>query len=276
MKTILLLTNFSKASTNAISSFLKGYHQYIGEGYKFILLNAYSQPHRGNAVLVNMEEMLGSFSITDLEAEKKQYLEILGDDKYLFEIESFDGDLIKAIHFISRREKIDLILMGSKGTNVIKELLFSNNTSKVINLSTIPVMIIPDNAVFVKPEKLIFASDMTTIPRKEEFKLMLDRLAFFNTDLLILNVYKGEKPDTKEFESYMNTNLETTNHSFHYVQDSDTAQGISNFVKQNDPSILALVGHNGGLLSSLFQHSILNRLAFKAEQPILILNAETE
>ena len=105
---------------------------------------------------------------------------------------------------------------------------------------------------------------------------MLDRLAIIKADLLILNVYKNEKPDTEEFESYMDSNLKTTKHSFHYIQDSNIAQGISNFVKKYDYSILALVGRNGGLLKKLFQHSISNRLAFKAEQPVLIFNTDTE
>jgi nucleotide-binding universal stress UspA family protein len=276
MKTVLLLTNFSKASTNAISNFLRLYSQHIDEEYKFILLNAYSQPHAGKGLLINMEEMLESFSKADLEEEQKQYLEILKGKKAQFEIMSYDGDIIEAIKFASLSNKIDLILMGSKGSNILKELLISNNTSRLINLNTIPLMIIPENATLSKPDKIVFASDMSTNVKKEEFKKMLGRLALIKAEVLILNVYQGEKPDTTDFEKYMEENLIEGKHSFHYVQDSDVAHGISSFVKNHDSAFLALVGRNGNFLSKLFHHSMSYKLAFKADQPVVILNEDTD
>jgi len=276
MKTILLLTNFSKASTNAISSFLNVFSQYLDEEYKFILLNAYSQPHFGKGVLINIEDTLELYSNSDLKEEQKKYLEIIGEKKIQFDIASYNGDILEAIDFISKKNKIHLILMGSKGSNIIKELLISNNTSRIINRSKTPVLIIPENAILSKPERLVLASDTITTANKEEFKIMLERLAFIKAELLVLNVYKDEKPDTTGFESFMNKNLKTINHSFHYIQDPDIAHGISSFVRKFNFAILALIGHNGSLLSKLFNHSISNKLAFKAEQPVLILNADSE
>ena len=48
-----------------MSNFLRLYSTHIDEEYNFILLNAYSQPHAGKGVLINIEEMLESFSTTD-------------------------------------------------------------------------------------------------------------------------------------------------------------------------------------------------------------------
>ncbi|MFC2129411.1 universal stress protein [Bacteroidota bacterium] len=276
MKTVLFLTNFSKASTNAISGFLRLYSQYIDEEYKFILLNAYGQPHAASGILMNMEEMLESFSNADLEEEQKQYLKILEGKNAQFELMSYDGDIIEAIDFACKKNIIDLVLMGSKGSNILRELLISNNTSRIINLSTIPVMIIPENAVLTIPVKLVFASDMMTNVKKEEFKKMLERLSVIKAEVLILNVYKHEKPDTEDFENYMEDNLKTIKHSFHYVQDSDIAHGISSFVKNVDSDFLALVGREGSFLSKLFHHSMSYKFAFKADQPVIILNEAKE
>ena len=137
-------------------------------------------------------------------------------------------------------------------------------------------MIIPENAILTKPEKLVFASDMITNVKNEEFKKMLERLSVIKAEVLILNVYKDEKPDAEDFENYMENNLKNINLSFHYVQDSDIAHGISSFMKNFDSAFLALVGRIGSFLSRLFHHSSSYKFAFKADQPVLILNGDTE
>ena len=76
-------------------------------------------------------------------------------------------------------EQVDLIVMGSKGSSGIEELLIGSNTEKVIRHAKCPVLTVKEKTDLSGVKKLLFASDLFTeqhdlIDKLKQFVALLD------------------------------------------------------------------------------------------------------
>ena len=67
---------------------------------------------------------------------------------------AFDGIIEE-----SEKKKVDLIVMGSKGTSGLEEMLVGSNTEKVVRNSKIPVLVIKKEIDHFKIENVVCASN---------------------------------------------------------------------------------------------------------------------
>jgi len=162
--------------------------------------------------------------------------------------------------------------MGTKGSSVLREVLVGSTTGRVVRLIDSPVLVIPEQSEFVKPEKIIFASDLHECKNQEDFKKLTDIVRFFRAEFIILHIYEDEKPESFSFEQCMEKYLEGINYSYHYKQHVDVPQGIITFAKNMGAGMLAMIEREGNLISKLFRHSVTNKIALTAELPILIIH----
>ena len=272
MKTIVLLTNFSETSRKAITSYLKVYSQYVKEDCKFILLNTYSRIKTGQSQMVRFEDVLEQYSKQDLKNEMQILNEIPELQNLDIEPHSKYGDLVDVVERINKERGIDLVVMGTKGSNLVRELLMGSDTDRLIRLSKTPVLAIPENIEFKKPEKIVFATQLEECKNKEEFRKLIGIIKSFDAELLILNVFKENKPTVPFFESRLEDELEDIKRSFSYVQNTDIAAGISEFAKNNNAQLLTIIDHKVNILSQLFKYSVKYKLTQSAELPLLIIH----
>lgn len=272
MKTILLLTNFSETSRKAIINYLKVYASSVKEDAQFILLNTYKRIKTGQSTMVRFEDVLAQYSKQDLQNELLKIKEIPELKDLNIITHSEYGDLVDVVEKFNVEREIDLIVMGTKGSNLLKELLLGSDTDRLIRLSKNPVLVIPENIEFIKPEKIVFATQIKECRNKEEFRKLIGIIKSFNAELLILNVYVDTKPEANEFEDKMKKELEDVKHTFFYVRNMDIADGISGFVKMNKAQVLAIIDNKATLLSQLFRHSVKYILTMNAEMPLLIIH----
>ncbi len=272
MKTVVLLTNFSETSRKAIINFLKVYRRHVKKDCKFILLNTYKRIKTGQSQMVRFEDILELYSKQDLQSEVKIIQSTYGLKKLDIETRSEYGDLVDVVEKIDRDEGIDLIVMGTKGSNLVRELLMGSDTDRLIRLSKTPILVIPESIKFEKPEKIVFATQLEECKNKTEFSKLIGIIKSFDAELLILNVYKKNKPTVPFFESRIEDELEDIKRSFSYIQNHDIAEGISEFAKKNNAQLLTIIDHKANILSQLFRHSVKYQLTHNAELPLLIIH----
>ncbi|MCF6342196.1 MAG: universal stress protein [Bacteroidales bacterium] len=272
MKTILMLTNFSESARKAVISYLK-VHSRLKSDSKFGLLNVYSVPKTGQSQLLKIDDVLERYAWQDLKREKKIIDEIQELGKLDIDLIEGQGDLIKVICQLHEKRPIDLIVLGSKGSNILKQLILGSNTSRLVRLAKTPVLVIPESIDFKKPERIVFATDLKECRFEKHFERLVKIIRFFGAELLILNVYREAKPDARLFEEMMNLYLKNIPHSFHYLQNNDPAAGISGFLTHCRADMLALVERPGNFLVKLFRNSVSNQLALSTETPLLVFHS---
>lgn len=272
MKTILLLTNFSAPAENAIKEYLAVFSPKNHENVNYVLLNAWHQPRTGQIQLVNFEDHLQTLSMIDLEAQHHRLLKLFPFLENKLEIVSRRGDIAAVVNAYSEENPTELVVLGTKGSNVIREVLVST-TGRIVRQVHAPVLLIPESQAFKQPERIVFASDMTTCRNEQDFEKLTDIVRTFMAEFIILHIYKDERPESDEFEECMMKYLDGINYSFQYKQHVNVAEGINEFAHNMKVGLLALILRDSGLLANLFKHTITRKIAQKANLPLLIFHA---
>ena len=272
MKTILLLTNFSATSEKAIESFMLVFAPKLAENYEFILLNTWNQPRTGHFQMINLDDYLEEISGFDLEKQQAKIIRLLPGLKPRIKIQSFKGEIANIVNYLSEKQNPDLVVLGTKGSNVLRELLVGSTTGRIVRQVNAPVLVIPESAQFQRPERIVFATDLKECTNEADFQKLTDIVREFMAEFIILHIYKEEKPDVAKFETCMAKYLDGINYSFHYKQHVQVEQGISEFAVNMNANLLAMILHDDNLLAKLFKHSVASKLTQRAELPLLIIH----
>lgn len=272
MKTILLLTNFTKTSSKAIEQFMRVFAPKLADSCTFILLNAWKQPRTGQSQLHSLNDYLQEISGFELMKEQAKLVKLLPGVKPVIKVESAHGDIVGVLNLLYESSKPDLIVMGSKGSGVMRDLLAGSTTGRIVRQLRSPVLIIPENVEFKYPQRIVLASEMKECSNEEDFERLTEIVRLFMSEFVVLNIYKEEKPETEKFETCMKKYLEGINYDFQYKQHHHIAESITEFSVNMNAGLLAMICHNENLLIKLFKHSVSTKLTQRAELPLLIIH----
>ena len=154
MKNILLPTDFSENSKNAIRYAMKFFQ---GETCTFHILN--SQKSASHKTSVTGSDAQGSLDDNEKEFEKLiQFCESLSIDEDFTFFKKVDfTNITDAINQAVALNNIELIVMGTKGATGAAKVVFGSNTIKVVRSATCPVLAIPENYIFQKIKSILLS-----------------------------------------------------------------------------------------------------------------------
>ena len=272
MKNILLLTNFTESSSRAIEQFMRVFAPKLAETCQFILLHAWRQPRTGRFQMINLDDYLQEVSGYELQKEQARLIKMLPGRKPRIALESKHGDIVAVLNLVCEERDPDLIVMGTKGSSIFREVLAGRTTGRIIRKMKVPLLIIPESVEFRYPQRIVLASEMEECTNEEDFKRLADIVRLFMSEFIILHVFKDEKPPTDRFENCMKKYLDGISYEFQYLQHMQVAEAITEFSSNMKADLLALVCHNENLLIKLFKHSVSTKLTQRAELPMLIIH----
>jgi nucleotide-binding universal stress UspA family protein len=272
MKTIYLLTNFSEAADKAISNFIRIYGKRLKESYRFTLVNAWKQPRTGHFQMINLDEYLAEISMNDLKKQAGILAELLHIEERDIDVISRKGDIVDVVNELAESETPELIVMGTKGSNLLRELLIGSTTGRILRQIKLPTLVVPETIALKNPDRIVFATDLNECRNEDDFEKLTNLVRRFMSEFLILHIYKVEKPDVSKYEKCMEQYLNGINYSFHYKQHVDVETGILEFVSLMKAGLLAMIGRKDDLLLSLFKHSVTQGITQQAEVPMLIIH----
>lgn len=273
MKKIIIPVDFSIHSENALqtAAFL-------------------AKENNAEIVVVHMLELSNSFinqsdesanqeTFFYLKLAEKRFKEFLEKD-YLSDINV--TPIIK--HFkifseldeLAREENVDLIVMGSKGADGLKEMLIGSNTEKVIRHAHVPVMVIKEQPITKKIEKVVFACDFTDddVSPYIEAKVFFNKLGA-NLQLVYINTPTTKFKNSEELENQMKTFFEKTNETVNsinevkIISDYSVEKGILYFANASNADMIAVATHGRKGISHFFEGSISEDIANHSKLPIV-------
>jgi nucleotide-binding universal stress UspA family protein len=270
MKKILIPTDFSKHAEYALKVAAQIARKNNGE---IILLHMLELPSQaGDAIGVGHE-------IPELMFFKNaaiNKLDELMDEDYLKDIPvseivqfelAFDG-----IMAISKKNNVDLIVMGSHGASGFKEMFIGSNAEKVVRNSDVPVLIIKKEQDNFDVTNFVFASDFSDEIKKPfqkavEFANKFDatlHLAMINTP----NNFRTSDQSEEIMNKFV-SNFNINKHQIHIYNDTNVEKGILNFAKKVDADLIGMSTHGRKGLSHFFNGSISEDLVNHAKRPVV-------
>lgn len=278
MKTILVLTDFSKLSKVAVS-YAIGIAKKMEA--KIILLSVINASSSSNT-LMNWKK-LEEEMVKGAQQEADQLMQEIKKEQGTVKItyRSILGfpmqDLID--QFVVKN-KVDFIVMGTKGATGLKKVAIGSNATAVIDNSSVPVIVVPGETAFKSIKKIVYATDFKNLVT--EIKTITLFAQHFNAPVHVLHVVKdSSKSEMEKIERNMaqmakeEQLISTAKYPkihFHVVKSQDTAKALDRFVVDYKADLLAMFTHKLDFFEKLFGKSITRQLAFHSKVPMLTFN----
>lgn len=268
MNTILIATDFSPASRNAAI-----YGVELGRALdaKVILFSAYYLPNRMPSLNVGISE----FSIMK-DTEEKLAEEVLFLKQYSslpIEIVCDKGVPQLAIKNISIEKDVDYIVIGMKGDGQNFKKIFGSTVTELTRITHLPVFIIPEQANFNTPEKIVFASDIHKETSLKSLDALISFTKIFHSKLYVVKVIRNENDEEIELENIspeIRKVFAEVSAEFEYPVDQDVSHALSNSINKHDANMLVMVPHDHDWLELLFKKSETKEMIYHTHIPILI------
>ena len=270
MKRILVPTDFSKHAEYALRVAAQIAKK---NNSKIYLLHMLELPHQGSDAVSSGSAIPQIMYFKEMAINK---LETLMDADFLeginvSEIIQF-GKAFDGIMEISKKNSVDLIVMGSHGASGYEEMFIGSNTEKVVRSSDVPVLVIKNEIEEFKANKLVFASDFSD-EIKKPFAKLVEFATIFNShlDLVMINTPNSFK-STAVAEKIMSDFLEETNftnYSTHIYNDVNVEKGILNYSSSVDADLIGMCTHGRTGFSHFFNGSISEDLVNHTVRPVI-------
>jgi nucleotide-binding universal stress UspA family protein len=259
MKTILIATDFSKASRNAslygvqLAKFLNA---------KVILFSAYKVPLSASG----LKESASGYDIM-MQTDKLllQEANFLDPQSVIMEILCDEGLPEKAIINVANEKKVDFIISGMKGSGKNLKKIFGTTATLLAKNTNIPIIIVPEDAAFKKPEILVFANDASTDSDKNALEYLAAITQTFKSKLYVVKVIKDKNEEwfkVSDIANKVNKVIKILDSSF---------DAFNEFIITHDADMLVMESHKQGWLESLFRKSETKNTLFHSQIPLLVL-----
>jgi len=273
MKNILFPTDFSLNSDQAFPYALDIAYLL---GADLVLFNSYRLPHSKSNIMTSLLDRMKEDSNNELERLKK---EALSNQKYKnlkITITSRSGSFISLIPKVADEFKSDLIVMGTKGTNSLKEIFIGTNTLEVIQNTEIPILTVPEEAKNSKVDKIAMAVDLKKIKDPQQLRPLLEMAKICRASIEFVHVMHPDDQDSTQDRfnqiMFLEKFASETPSNIHIITDADIIEGLSRYIASEKPDMLAMLSRKHTLFDRLFSQSLTNKLSFRSEIPLLVMD----
>ncbi|RAI93970.1 universal stress protein [Algoriphagus yeomjeoni] len=226
----------------------------------------------GGEMMPEMENQI--FFIELINRRKEQFKELeqkYKESNFSFSTKIVLGNAFKNISSSIIEEDPDLVIMGSKGSSGLEEILIGSNTEKVVRTAHCPVVTVKAATDPTKFKKIVFASDFKE--NQDELASRLKTLQKWfdaNLYLVVINT-PGNFETTRRSASRIKrfVNKYEIEHAVAEIYNSNSEEeGIVEFAEDVDADLIAMATHGRTGLIHLFTGSIAEDVVNHAKRPV--------
>ena len=276
MKTILLPTDFSKNSMNAID--------YAMELFKDEVCNFHVLNVQKVSSFISDDMMLVSSSATVyntiIDAAKKSIANIIStikaeynNNKHTFHsIVDYDN-FIDSINQVSKKNEVDLIVMGTNGASGLGQMIFGSNTVRVMQRCDAPVLAIPNNCEFSSLNNIAFVTNHETLFIEESFKWLSYFANMHHSKLSVLHLADENHLAQKQSKnnSFFETHFPNAKHEYMDTNSKDMFNAVQRYIDNNEVEMLSMMHEKHSFLERLFTRHLVETFAFNIKVPFLVI-----
>jgi nucleotide-binding universal stress UspA family protein len=271
---ILVPTDFSKPSLTALIYAAEMIKKLQGE----ILLLWFNSVQTGRKTLNRWKKL--EQEMNKVASEDAQHLleEMRASVKGNISINYFatnGASFAESINEFAKEHEVDMIVMGTKGASGLKKVVMGSNAASMIDLSIIPVLVVPSGIAYEPLKKIVYASDLTNW--ELEIKTIASFASIYKATVHVLHV-TPTAANKKQDKTFLPDMIKTAGYEKIVYKDisSDNIQkSIDSYIQEIEADMLAMFTHKLDFYEKLFGRSVTRQLAFHTSVPLLTFNKTT-
>ena len=279
MKNILLPTDFSKNSWNAIEYAINFYKD---TPCNFYLLNVGRESNLvvNDSPYIPDKDVLENLILQPSKQKLKQFLKQIREEfpknkKHNFYTLVDYNFFIDSIRKHVKEKEIDLIIMGTKGASGFKEYMIGSNTGEVITKVSCTTLVVPENAKYTALKEIAFPTDFILSYNTQILKSISAILQKENASLRILHINKKkiqltiDQENNKDVLEDLFSNFEG---SFHNLTNTKVEDAVQCFVESRNINMIAMVAKSLNYFQQILFHSKVEKISYHTNVPFLVLH----
>lgn len=281
MKKILLPTDFSQQAWSAVCFTLE---MLADEPAELYLLHTYVPAFYrvdyalGGPAASGIQDAMLMAAISGLEHTAKKIEEHFpGHPHKVHQTYAFSL-LTDEVVEICRREKIDLVVMGTKGATGAARILFGSNAVFVMRKSPVPVLLIPDQYRFKKWEAVLFPTDYLRRYKSSDFEILRELLKGSGAVLDVVHVEEGAPLSERQLENRekFKKSLKGLNPVCHEIHEGVMPTAITELMGSGRYSLLVMMNRKHTYLERLLLRQNVESFGFEVSIPFLMIPSQAE
>jgi nucleotide-binding universal stress UspA family protein len=273
MSTVIVVTNFSASSRNALEYTCSFLHN---AQTRLLLLNVFSFPSTINNNGIAIAALAETFA--NDERKLQQELEWVQENYPAINIESeiVTGVFLEELQNKVREEQAVLVIMGTAGNYTDLLSWDANIINSFIDLLT-PVLIVPSQVKFQPLKKIAFACNYYRKNLQVPVSMLRRLIQFTKAELFVINVVAPQEPITEESiqnKRVLKESLADLSPVYYEPEFNNVITAIDNFVEAEDIDMLLVIPTRHGIWYNIFQRSHTKGLVYLNHIPILSLRQE--
>ena len=182
----------------------------------------------------------------------------------------------KGILSVIDKYKTELVVIGTRGKNRLKETILGGTTNALVKRSPIPVMAIPEYADANGFDKVLYASDFREDDLQALSKLV-QLVKPYNPEIQILHIhtdseYRGiEKMEW--FKELVKDHIDYKHISFKLLLSDNIFYTLYRHMSEDDFDLLVMLEKDrNGIIDKLFHEDLVKKMEFRTWIPLLSYN----
>jgi nucleotide-binding universal stress UspA family protein len=195
--------------------------------------------------------------------------------KHEFKSIALYGFLTDHIKSQVKEKKIDLIVMGTKGSTGLKSVSIGSNTGDVITKVPCTVLAVPEHAVYSSIKEIGFPSDFQLKYDHKILETLKSVLLLKKSALRLLYVsHKNEKlsPIQENNKRVLMEHYIDIECSFHIVTGKKIDDSIQCFTESRNLDMLVMVAKNLNFLERILFRPTVERISYHTKVPFLVIH----
>tara|TARA_Y100001972_G_C7661537_1_gene333747 strand:+ start:241 stop:1095 length:855 start_codon:yes stop_codon:yes gene_type:complete len=275
MDKILVPYDFSKVAKNALNLATEIAEQVKECSITIINVLEHPTPETFKTMGISDIDPMEEVYITKLIQTIEEKLEIVIADSIYADVDLkykiVMGQPFKEISEMISTEKIDLVVMGTSGSEGLEEFLVGSNAERMVRFSSCPVLTVQKECHVSDIEDIVFASNFLDVPPAFVYKLKQLQNAF-DAKLKIVKIntpasFTTTRHDTKQIEDFI-SEFDIHNCSFEIYNHSNEEDGIVAYAEDIDADMIAIGTRQRRGVGHFFSGSIAEDVVNHAKVPV--------
>ena len=181
------------------------------------------------------------------------------------------GGIVETIQRFHKHVPIDLMVLSPRSNSIREEVYLGNTSGKIMKNTNIPILVVPEGAVFKQPKTILMAFKNGTFSSKKMLEPVKKFSKHFGTELHLLHV---ETPESTKEMKRVSKKLKDLSHSYKTSENATTFQAVVEHFQSHNPDMLCVVRRKRGFFKKLWEKNVVLKKEFHTSKPLLVLRVQ--